>query len=187
MTTGSAVNVVLLVDASRSSSTAGPKLERYWREGLAGSALDKARTVLALGNAYSLDSDAFLGNDGSVAVAFYRHERSVEVVIEPSGEMALFVEEGVGFAFEDVEEPLESASIGAVAVRLEELTGGDAWSLSGSSSRATGIVGSSDSRILHSSDLPGQRKAPQTEGVESRFLSWSVPATLSLLDVFVST
>jgi hypothetical protein len=180
-------SVVLHLESGVTRPTARAKLRGYQRAGLTGPALRRALEVLAFGDAYSLRSDAFQGDDGSVAVAFYQQDRCVEVVIEVNGDMVLFVEKGVGFTYE-VEEVLEPASLSEVAERLQMLSGGEAWNSSGSLSRVIGTESGSGFQTLLSSDLREITPTRRTEKGVSLYSNLRVPAAnLFVLSVSVTT
>lgn len=60
----------------------------------------KASRLVYEADSLGLPSDAFLGDDGSLAVAFYYDETCLEVVIEPDGSTSFLVKKGYGFDFE---------------------------------------------------------------------------------------
>jgi len=151
-----------------------------------GQAVRKALEALGMGAVLVLDSDAFPGEDGGIAVAFYHGDRSVEVVIDPDGVATIHVEQGMGFGFQDIE-TVPHASMPDVFKRLLSLAESPVWRSSGFSTLSSLTARSTVLAMSHSS-LPLVPTQPhQMANVAFPSFIWSAPAETVRPTVFVNT
>lgn len=175
--------------SSSVGNRARSKLLQYQREGIPDDVARVAWRIVGYGGLFNIESDAFRGGDGSVAVAFHAGEDTVEIVVEPGSHLTMFVERGLGFDYEYIEPPVEGASTEQVLDRLERLATGGAWNSSGSSSHViAGISVGGVSRTSLSSEALVRLLARPTGDGGYPYSKSSAPAgTMSQMVAFAST
>lgn len=123
-----------------------------------------------------LESDAFLGDDGEVAVAFYAGTRCVELVFSPDEPISLVVEDGVGFDFQELHDVLP-AGHDEIVRQLQSLSLLNSpswmpvWNSSGSSSFVGGTRTDSVFPMSPSSDPLVMSPGPPTVEPEFQYSS----------------
>lgn len=116
----------------------------------------RASRLVYEADSVGVPSDAFLDDEGSVAVAFYDNDRCLEVVIEKGGPMTFMLKRGYGFDFKLIAES-EDASENEVIRWIHRLSGKPLWSSSGSFVQ----VGGTTTRVVSPTWLSSD---PQTPG-----------------------
>lgn len=148
-------------------------------------AMKVAAQVLRASSGLHVSSDVFPGTNGSVAVAFYRDERCVEVTVDPDGGLAVFVEEGLGFSFHLVCE-IPQAKWSDIILQLTALARPQRWSSFDLSTLRCSILEDCGSRTWSSSTALDLFQELRTERRESLSSTQSVHAQELIPPVFAN-
>lgn len=104
-------------DSDTSGSTALTKLKEF---SLPPETLARVYPCALLGSFMGLDSDAFLGEDGDLAIAFYKNDMCVEVLFDQDETTSVVVEAGVGFEFEELDD-ISPATFDDIQEQIQKL------------------------------------------------------------------
>lgn len=83
-------------------------LEYGWSYGegnpINGNVIEKAKTLVKVGNFFISDVDAFAGTNGQVLIVFYDNDRCIEFTINEDLRIDAAIENGIGYDFEVIDE-----------------------------------------------------------------------------------
>ena len=161
----------VLVRVTAEDSTPGPLLRKLrsfgalpvgWSHGegvpVSGDAIRIAEYFVNIATQLQVKADVFPGLHGDCAVAFYRDQKSVEVIVQGvQNTFGLRVEEGRGFQFKTLE-ARDNATQAEVVNRVVQLLS-DAWKSLASSHCASLTGTNADSRMWYSSTHQESDKA----------------------------
>lgn len=144
------------------------RLRRGWDFGAGVPASERvvecAVRLYEVGSELGLETEVFPGTEGEIAIAFYRGELTLEVIVNRDGTTDFHVEAGEGFSFVTLESR-RGQSFREVTARLLEFSGGTQWNTLESSTQGTLVFEDAGFRTS-GSRIPRGRIRPILSGLE---------------------
>ena len=165
-------------------------LESGWAHGegipISSEVILVAESLRTCGLSLGSEANAFPGLHGDVAVAFYKRDRRLELVIQPSLKIDIHVEEGEGFRFLKISEQ-EQVQLETAYQHLNDFIGEKKWISRASLIPNILISMSDDSRTLPLSIQQGDEMILPTEEQEYQFSKANVRVLGATETAFVGT